>query len=56
MAEQQELGASIREILSKQVYVEFERNIDLLLGLLAYLGWYVSHLHDGRELEGLILV
>ncbi|KAH8196146.1 hypothetical protein TruAng_009681 [Truncatella angustata] len=37
MTEQHALGAHIREILAKQIYVEFERSVDLLLGLLTYL-------------------
>jgi hypothetical protein len=38
-AEQSTLGVRIRETLAKQVVVESERSIDLLLGLLCYLSW-----------------
>ncbi|KAK6075904.1 heterokaryon incompatibility protein [Seiridium cupressi] len=37
--EQDKLGTHIREILGKQILVEFQRNIDLLMGLLTYLSW-----------------
>lgn len=39
IVEQHKLGSQIRGILANQMLVGLERNIDLLLGLLAYLGW-----------------
>lgn len=39
VAEQSALGVRIREIIAKEVVVECERSIDLLLGLLCYIGW-----------------
>ncbi|KAI0123495.1 hypothetical protein BJ170DRAFT_713751 [Xylariales sp. AK1849] len=39
MADQNALGIRIREILARQLLVEFERSIDLLFGLVAYLAW-----------------
>lgn len=43
-AEHHELGRLIREVLSNQLLVECERNLDLLLCLLTYMGWTVHWL------------
>jgi hypothetical protein len=40
LEERYELGLQVRGVLSQQLLVECERSIDLLLGLLAYLGWW----------------
>lgn len=45
LAQQEALGTQIREILVKQLLVDGERNIDLLLCLLAFLAWYVIPLY-----------
>lgn len=34
------LGDRIKEMLARKVLVELERDIDVLLGLLVYLGWF----------------
>lgn len=34
------LGRQIREYLAQKLYVELEKDLDLLQGLLAYLSWY----------------
>jgi hypothetical protein len=51
-SQQLALGSKIRHILGRKMLLEHEKNIDLLLGLLAYIGWYVTcefaslgHLH-----------
>jgi hypothetical protein len=36
---QQALSTQIMEILGQQVLVKSERHIDILLGLIAYVGW-----------------
>ncbi|KAI1630822.1 hypothetical protein F4809DRAFT_635202 [Biscogniauxia mediterranea] len=41
------LGLRCREMTAKKVLVDMERNIDLLLGVLAYLGW-VMHQFRGK--------
>jgi hypothetical protein len=38
---QHELGTQVREVLAKRVIVDGERNMDLLLGLVTYLCWYI---------------
>jgi hypothetical protein len=40
--QQMAFGEEIRSILGRQVLVESEKTLDLLLGLLTYLAWYVS--------------
>ncbi|KAI1390648.1 uncharacterized protein F4822DRAFT_393909 [Hypoxylon trugodes] len=37
------LGHKIREHLAQRMLIDLDRNIDLLLGLLAYLGWAMHH-------------
>ncbi|KAI1863722.1 uncharacterized protein JN550_009422 [Neoarthrinium moseri] len=37
--EQDALGDQVREILAKQLIVDCERSIDMLLGMLTYMGW-----------------
>lgn len=51
-SQQLALGSKIRHILGRKMLLEYEKNLDLLLGLLAYIGWYVicefailGHLH-----------
>jgi hypothetical protein len=38
--EQQVLGSKIRQIVAQDMVVQSEKNIDLLLGLLIFIGWY----------------
>jgi hypothetical protein len=52
VSQQLALGSKIRHIVGRKMLLEYERNLDLLLGLLAYIGWYVifesailGHLH-----------
>ena len=43
------LGKLITESLASRMYVNTERNLDLLLGILTYIAWYVllcAHLHN----------
>ncbi|KAI1643070.1 uncharacterized protein F4817DRAFT_271618 [Daldinia loculata] len=37
------LGQKIREYLAQKMLIDLDRNMDLLLGLLAYLGWGMHH-------------
>ncbi|KAI0123609.1 hypothetical protein BJ170DRAFT_639781 [Xylariales sp. AK1849] len=37
------LGDKIRETLARRVFVDLERNMDLLLGLLVFIGWFGYH-------------
>jgi hypothetical protein len=39
-AEHQVLGCKIHETVAQEMIVRFERNIDLLLGLLIFINWY----------------
>lgn len=39
-SQQQALDTKIKHTLMQRMLFEFERNVDLLLGLLAYIGWY----------------
>jgi hypothetical protein len=39
--QQRELGSRIREVFAQEVVVQLNRNMDLLLGILAFIGWYV---------------
>jgi hypothetical protein len=39
MAQQRLLEVRIRETLAQKILVDLERNLDLLLGLIAYLAW-----------------
>lgn len=43
-AKQSALGAKIRRIVADKLIVQCERSLDLLLGLLAYMGWANYHL------------
>jgi hypothetical protein len=39
-AEHQVLGRKIHKTVAQEMVVQFERNIDLLLGLLIFINWY----------------
>ena len=39
-SQQQVLGNKVRDRLAQEMVIKSEQNIDLLLGLLAYIGWY----------------
>ena len=39
-SQQQALGNKVRDKLAQEMVVKSEQNMDLLLGLLAYIGWY----------------
>jgi hypothetical protein len=39
-SQHQVLGAKIRQTIAEEIVVKSERNIDLLLGLLTFIGWY----------------
>jgi hypothetical protein len=39
-SQQQILGSKIRQKIAHELVVQSERNVDLLLGILAFLGWY----------------
>lgn len=39
--QQAALGHKIRETIGQQVLGQSERSMDLLLGLIGFLGWYV---------------
>lgn len=41
VARQNALGRAVREIAAREIMVEGERRIDLLLGLLCFIGWCV---------------
>ena len=41
MAQLDALGQTVREIAARQIIMEGERSMDLLLGLLCFIGWYV---------------
>jgi len=36
------LGGKVRQILGRRMLIELEKDHDLLLGLLAYIGWYAT--------------
>ena len=36
------LGQTIREIAAREIVIEGQRNLDLLLGLLCFVGWYAE--------------
>ncbi|KAI2602463.1 hypothetical protein GGR54DRAFT_645021 [Hypoxylon sp. NC1633] len=38
-----ELGLKFREIMSQKMLIDLDRDIDMLLGLLAFLGWAMHH-------------
>jgi hypothetical protein len=40
ISQQLALSNKIRHILGRKMLLEYEKNLDLLLGLLAYIGWY----------------
>ena len=40
ISQQQVLGNKVRDRLAQEMVIKSEQNIDLLLGLLAYIGWY----------------
>ncbi|KAI1080844.1 hypothetical protein F5B20DRAFT_539175 [Whalleya microplaca] len=42
-SQQQVLGLRCREILAQKTLVDLDRDIDLLLGLLTYIGWAMHH-------------
>lgn len=42
-SQQQALGRKIRQTAAQEMVVRSMRNIDLLLGLLAFIGWYGAH-------------
>jgi hypothetical protein len=39
-SQQQVLGSKIRQKIAQELVVQSERNVDLLLGILAFIGWY----------------
>jgi hypothetical protein len=39
-SQQQVLGSKIRQKIAQELVVQSEKNIDLLLGILAFIGWY----------------
>ena len=39
-SQQQVLGNKVRDKIAQEMVIKSEQNIDLLLGLLAYIGWY----------------
>lgn len=39
--QQRLLGSEIRQFVAQEVVVQLNKNIDLLLGILAFIGWYV---------------
>jgi hypothetical protein len=41
LAQQLSLSRLVRELASQEIIIEGERSIDLLLGLLCIVGWYV---------------
>lgn len=41
-SQQQALGKKIRQTIAEEMVLRSEKNIDLLLGLLAFIGWYGS--------------
>lgn len=41
-SQQLALGDSVRQIISREIVYKGEKNIDLLLGLLIFLAWYVA--------------
>ncbi|KAH8199422.1 hypothetical protein TruAng_006417 [Truncatella angustata] len=43
-------GNKVREVLAQRVFVDLERDIDLLLGLMVYLGW-ATHQTRGRGFQ-----
>ena len=50
-SQQQALGNKVREKLAQEMVIKSEQNIDLLLGLLAYLGWYGVVKSQSRSLD-----
>ncbi|KAI9149944.1 MFS-type transporter calB [Paramyrothecium foliicola] len=49
VAEKKRIDKCIRETLAQKLIVDLERNLDLLLGLVAYLTWYMS-IDGGKKL------
>jgi hypothetical protein len=49
------LGKEIRLIVGRQLLLEGERTLDLLLGLLAYIAWYVSPAAFSYEVKVLMI-
>lgn len=39
-SQQQVLGSKIRQMIAQEMVVQSEKNLDLLLGLLTFIGWY----------------
>ncbi|KAI1499760.1 hypothetical protein F5X99DRAFT_430360 [Biscogniauxia marginata] len=48
------LGLRCREITAKKVLVDMERNIDLLIGVLAYLGWAMHQFFGKPQLVAMM--
>lgn len=40
------MGAAIRDIMAKRIVVGCEKSLDLLLGIICYLGWFQFHKKD----------
>lgn len=51
ISQQQALGSKVRHQLWEKMVLQSEQNIDLLLGLLAYIGWYEA-LRSQLQLSG----
>lgn len=50
-SQQQVLGSKIRQIIAQEMVVRSEKNIDLLLGLLAFIGWYDFCQHQNLNIR-----
>ncbi|OQV07342.1 hypothetical protein CLAIMM_11793 [Cladophialophora immunda] len=45
-SQQRLLGSRIRHLIAQEVVVQLNRNMDLLLGILAFIGWATVQIHD----------
>lgn len=51
-SKQLRLGNKIRQVLAEKIVVQSEKNIDLLLGLLTFIGWYGICFSSHRKNSG----
>ena len=48
-SQQQILGSKIRQMVAQEIVVQSQKNIDLLLGLLTFIGWYGTCQHQNSR-------
>jgi hypothetical protein len=50
-SQQDVLGSKIRQTIAQELVFQSEKNIDLLLGLLTFIGWYGAHRPRNRKIR-----